>query len=135
MDILLGDIAKADYYYDDIIVVSETLERYKQTFRTVFQRFRDRNISIGPSKTFVVFPNVTVLGRFVNSFRLSTTRERVAAITKLKFPAIFKDLEYFVGTTGYIRYYIPLYIQRIELLQHRKTMLLKETKRKSKRQA
>jgi hypothetical protein len=55
---------------------------------------------------------------------MSITSDRTEATRSLQFPTTLKDLEYFLGRTGYLRQYVLLYAQVTEPLQRRKTALL-----------
>ena len=46
-------------------------------------------------------------------------------ISKLEFPTTLKDLETYLGVTGYLRQYAPYYAQIAEPLQKRKIFLVK----------
>lgn len=52
---------------------------------------------------------------------------RLAAIKGLKFPQTLKDLDYFIGATGYLRHNVPLYSVLMAPLEARKAALLKPT--------
>ena len=55
-----------------------------------------------------------------------SSKDRIAALRKLSFPETLKDLETYLGLTGWLRQYIPYYAQRTEPLQDRKTALLRK---------
>ncbi|KAJ2992809.1 hypothetical protein NUW58_g2043 [Xylaria curta] len=124
MDYLLQDTA-ARSYCDDIVIASSTLEEHVRHLREVFTVFRDRNISIGPSKSYIAFPGTVVLGRIVDSFGMTTTAEKLEAIRRLKFPETLRDLEIFIGFTTWLRNSVPGYGIIVKPLQDRKTELLK----------
>ncbi|GAW26152.1 hypothetical protein SAMD00023353_2201730 [Rosellinia necatrix] len=130
MDIILEPIPAADCYCDDICVASPEFQAHYQDLRQLLTLLRLRNISIGPSKSFVGFPNAVVLGRLVDSFGLSTTKQRLEAIAKLAFPTSLKDLETFLGMAGYLRNNIPRYAQLVEPLERRKTNMLRANPRR-----
>ncbi|KAK0705855.1 hypothetical protein B0T26DRAFT_724749 [Lasiosphaeria miniovina] len=44
------------------------------------------------------YPNVELLGFRVDGLGLTTTKDRVEAFKKLKFPARLKDLETYIGS-------------------------------------
>ena len=117
------DFAKA--YVDDIIIFSYTLEEHLKHLRQIFQLFRRMRVSLSPTKSFIGYPSVTLLGQRVDGLGMSTTNEKVAAITSLRFPENLRDLEIFLGLTGWLRSSIPRYAQRTDPLQKRKTLLTK----------
>ena len=124
-DRLLRPFPFAKGYVDDIVIFSRTLEEHLAHLRQVFTLFRQVGVVLKPSKSFVGYPNVQLLGQRVDSFGLSTPHERLAAISKLRFPLTLAALETYLGMTGYLRTYIPWYAQIARPLQDRKTDLLK----------
>lgn len=67
-----------------------------------------------------------MLGQRVDSLGITTSEEKIAAISALRFPQLLRDLERFLGLTGWLRASIPKYAQRSHPLQERKTYLIKE---------
>jgi len=57
------------------------------------------NIAIKGKKYFISYPLATIFRKKVNSFRLSITKEKLEAITKLAFPKTAKELETYLGIT------------------------------------
>jgi hypothetical protein len=66
----------------------------------VFSILVKYNITIKGKKYFIGYPLVTVLGKKVNSFRISIIKEKLKAITKLAFLKIVKELETYLGIAG-----------------------------------
>ena len=110
-------------FVDDIIIFSRTLKEHESHLRQLFQLLRARRASLSPSKSFLGFPSVILLGQRVDSLGMSTSEDKVRAITALRFPLSLRDLEIFLGLTGWLRNSIPRYAQRAEPLQERKTTL------------
>lgn len=117
----LRDFVRA--FVDDIIIFSRTLAEHVSHLRQLFQLLRERRASLAPSKSFLGFPSVTLLGQRVDSLGMSTSEDKVRAITALQFPNSLRDLEIFLGMTGWLRTSIPRYAQRAQPLQERKTSL------------
>ena len=57
---------------------------------------------------------------------MSTADEKIRAITALRFPGSLRQLETFLGLTGWLRSSIPRYAQRAQPLQDRKTRLTQD---------
>ena len=112
-------------YVDDIVIFSKTLREHLSHLRQVFTLFKRVGVALKPPKSFMGYPNVQLLGQRVDSFGLSTPHERLAAISKIKFPLTLAALETYLGMTGYLRNYIAWYAQIARPLQNRKTELLK----------
>ena len=56
---------------------------------------------------------------------MTTAEDKIKAISEKAFPKFLRDLEIYLGITGWLRYTIERYIQLSELLQDRKTNLIK----------
>lgn len=67
-----------------------------------------------------------LLGQKVDSLGLATAKEKLQAIYKLKFPRTLRQLEHYLGLTGWLREYLKGYTKITEPLQLRKTLLLKD---------
>ncbi|KJR84999.1 uncharacterized protein SPSK_10124 [Sporothrix schenckii 1099-18] len=57
MDIILDAIDAAKTYCDDLVVSDSSLDEHIANLRQVLRRLRQFNISMGPDKSFVGFPN------------------------------------------------------------------------------
>jgi hypothetical protein len=92
---------------------------------SVFSILVKYNIAIKGKKCFIGYLSATVLGKKVDSFRMSITKEKLEAITKLAFPKTAKELETYLGIAGWLRDKVPFYIYISKPLQDRKTKLFK----------
>ena len=117
------DFARA--FVDDIIIFSRTLQEHLGHLRQIFQLFRTKRVSLSPTKSFIGYPSVILLGQRVDGLGISTSQEKIQAITNLCFPETLRDLEIFLGLTGWLRSSIPRYAQLAQPLQERKTTLTK----------
>jgi len=120
----LREFARA--FVDDIVVFSHTLEAHLHHLRQLFTLLRSKNVSLAPSKSYLGYPSVLLLGQRVDSLGMTTSEEKIHAITSLRFPATLRELETFLGLTGWLRASIPRYAQRAQALQDRKTRLTKD---------
>lgn len=110
IDNILRDVyAWAQAYMDDIICVAKFLLDLLQKFCILFKIFLKYNISIKPTKSFLNYPNVELLGQQVNFFDLTTSEEKLRAIKHFTYPETLGALEYYLGLTGYLRNYIHFY--------------------------
>ena len=128
MDRLLQHSHKAKSYCDDVVQADVTLQGHAESLRRLFTLLRQKNISMGPTKSFVGFPSALVLGRNVDSLSMTTTDERLNAIRKIQFPVNLKDLESWIGLAETLRDKIPRFAMIVEPLQKRKTELLRKHK-------
>ena len=126
IDILLRKYPWAKAYIDNVIVASKMLEEHIQHLRLLFQLFSSVGISINPTKAFLGYPSIRILGQHVDSLGLSTDAEKLEAISRLQFPETLKQLEIYLGLTGYLRQYVPFYAAVSGPLQDRKNLLLRK---------
>lgn len=118
MDRLLSSYSEyCRAFIDDIVIYSETREEYKRHLRRIFELFLSKNIVISPSKSFVGYLNVELLGFRIDGLRLSTTTDRVKVFKILEFPNTLKALEQYIGISGFLRHLIPYYAKIAEPLQ------------------
>ncbi len=94
--------------------------------RTLFEIFLAYNISISPTKSYLNYPNIVLLGQRVDSLDLTTSEQKLKAIKLLTYPNTLRALEYYLGLTGYLRSYIHFYAQLARPLQAFKTTLLRQ---------
>ncbi len=114
----------ARVFIDDIVIYSDLLEDHLGHLETIFSTFCKKNIAIAPTKSFVGYLSIKLLGFHVDSFSLTTTREKVEAFRQLVFLGTLKALEHYIGVTGFLQHLIPYYAKLLEPLQNRKTALL-----------
>lgn len=96
-------------YVDDIICGAKSLMNLLVKLCTLFEIFVTYNISIQPTKLFLNYPDVGLLGQRVDSLGLTTAKDKLQAIKLLTYPDTLGALEYYLGLTGYLRFYIHFY--------------------------
>ena len=122
--------AFARAYIDDIVdfTKSPMIRDYVSYLRPVLETLRKYKISLSPSKTFLGYLFIILLGQKVDAFRLTIADEKLKAIQKLKFPSTLSQLEIYLGLTGWLRQFIPHYAAIVKPLQDRKTSLNRKLK-------
>jgi len=115
--------AYAKAFIDDITIWSMTLEDHIRNLHAIFSLFQQVQITLSPIKSFIGYPSVSLLGQRVDSFGMTTSEEKIEAISNLDFPRNRKDLERYLGLTGWLRNYVPYYAQLAAPLQRRKTLM------------
>ena len=78
---------------DNIIFTTRTLTEHISQIHQLFAWFISLNITIKPTKLYLGYPSVTLLGHHVDSFGLSMTEECLAAMAKITFPEMLQELE------------------------------------------
>ena len=112
-----------------MVIYSKTREEHEQHLRQVFELFVISGISVNPSKAFLGYPSVQLLGQKVDSLGLWTAEDKLKAIFKLAFPETLSKLETYLGMTGWLRDYVANYAMIAKPLQDRKTMMLANSPR------
>lgn len=124
IDLLLKDCRSfARAYIDDVVVFSKILEEHKAHLHTVLSIFKRARICMNPTKSYIGFPSVRLLGQVVSAFGMTTAPEKTEAIAAWTFPKNLAKLESWLGATGWLRFYIPRYATIVKPLQDRKTLL------------
>ena len=110
IDNILRNIrAWAQVYIDDIICGTKSLPDLLDKLCTLFEIFLAYNISISPTKSYLDYPDVVLLGQQVDSLGLTTLEQKLKAIKLFTYPATLGALEYYLGLTDYLRNYIHFY--------------------------
>ena len=125
----IRDFAHA--YIDDIITGAEDFQQHVAHLQRLFQLLSEYNIAIAPTKTFLNYPNINVLGQKVDSFGMATAEDKLKAISEIAYPTTLGDLEHYLGLTGYLQNHVHYYAQLASPLQALKTLLLKEAPNQS----
>ncbi|POS82631.1 hypothetical protein EPUL_004731, partial [Erysiphe pulchra] len=115
------DFARA--YMDDILIFSKSFDEHIKHFKIVFTKLLKHNIHLSPKKCFLNYPSVALLGQRVDALGLSSSEDKLQAISKLTFPCTLKQLEYYLCLTSWLRQYISHYAKRAAALQAQKMKL------------
>ena len=94
-------------YVDDIVCGG--LANLLTKLCVFFDIFLRYNILIQLTKSYLNYPDVALLGQHINFLGLSTSEEKLKAVCLLKYPKTLEALEYYLGLTGYLRFYIHYY--------------------------
>ena len=70
-------------YIDNVVTYLKTGVKHIKYLRTIFTLFKDRNLLLGPTKTWLGYNNVELLSFHINGFGYLNTKERLAALANL----------------------------------------------------
>ena len=122
-------------YLDDLLVYSKTFEEHLQRLQTVFDRLREVGLKLNPDKCQFAKRSVEYLGYTVSSEGISTSPEKIKAVSAWKVPTTLRDVRSFLGFASYHRRFIQKFSQTAKPLNNliaQAQALQKQQKRKSK---
>lgn len=109
-DVLKEFIGKICYVYlDDIIIFSTSLEEHICSLEKIFQRLREVNLKVQLDKTEFLKKETEFLGHIVTTEGIKANPKKLSAIEKFPIPKTVKEIQSFLGLTGYYRKFIPDY--------------------------
>ena len=93
-------------FLDDILVYSKTVEEHRVHLAVVLDRLRERKLYAKLSKCEFYMPEVEFLGHIVGQRGLAMVHDKVQAIVDWVTPQSAKEVEQFLGLTGYYRRFV-----------------------------
>ena len=93
-------------YLDDCIIFSKTPEEHIKRLQQVFQRVREANPKINPTKCAFFQTEVQFLGHVISKNGLEVDPEEVKAVQNFPVPQNQTDVKSFLGICSYYRLYI-----------------------------
>ena len=93
-------------YLDDVIVYASSIEELTDRLGTVFQRFRNANLKLKPSKCNLYRQEVKYLGHIVSNHGIHTDPDKTQAIRDWPTPKSKKEVQSFIGICQYYRRFI-----------------------------
>lgn len=102
---------RAVLYLDDIIIFSNSVEEHLHRLQEIFERLKEANLTLKPSKCHFFQEEVEFLGHIVNKDGITTDPKKVEAVRNWEVPKRVKEVRAFLGLTGYYRRFIKDYGQ------------------------
>ena len=103
-------------YLDDVVAFGPTWEQALAKLRAVFNRLRDANLRLKPSKCKLFRPEVEYLGHVITREGVLPVHSKVGAVTHWATPTNLTELRSFLGLAGYYRRFIADYSHKAEPL-------------------
>lgn len=94
-------------YLDDIILFSHDLDSHLDRLQRLFERLREANLKLKPSKCQILQRQVKFLGFTVGRNGVSTDPDKVEAIRSWPTPQNLRQSRAFVGLCQYYRRFVP----------------------------
>ena len=96
-------------YMDDLIIPSENEDEAVERLKTVVARAEEYGLEINWKKCQFVKTNVEFLGHQIENGKLFPSEFKVKAIAKFPEPKTIKQVQSYLGLSGYFRKFIPFY--------------------------
>uniref|UniRef100_A0A0N5BY74 RNA-directed DNA polymerase n=1 Tax=Strongyloides papillosus TaxID=174720 RepID=A0A0N5BY74_STREA len=93
-------------YQDDIIIITDTLERNRQLVFDIMTKLESLNLRLSKDKLLLFKKEVKFLGCWISAKGRKICTERYNHFKALKFPETLKDLETFQGLLSYFASYL-----------------------------
>ncbi|KAL7824648.1 hypothetical protein SRHO_G00344920 [Serrasalmus rhombeus] len=117
MDSMLCGMPGTVCYMDDVVVFGENEEQLEQRLRQVFQRFKNRGLTLNRDKCIFGLQQIEILGHVITAEGIKPDSRKVEAICKAPRPENIQLLRSFLGTCGFLMKFIPNYANLSEPLR------------------
>ncbi|KAG5893651.1 hypothetical protein JTB14_028806 [Gonioctena quinquepunctata] len=97
------------YYMDDIVILSSTEEEGLERLKRVFQVAKDYGLDIKKKKCQLLKTKIEFLGFIIDDGRVQPSNDKTLAIKNHPQPTTLKQIQSFLGLTGYFRKFISSY--------------------------
>ena len=108
MRIFLEGIENVEIFVDDVIIYNEIWERHLKPIEEVLQRFRKARIMLQPSKCSFG-KEIEFIGYIIKRGSISPNHDNNSKIAKAARLKMKKQVQAFLGLTGYYRNNVPNY--------------------------
>lgn len=96
-------------YVDDIIIPAKTEQDAVQNLKEVIATCKDYGLQLNLKKCNFLKTRIQFLGHVIENRKIYPSPEKIEAVSKFKMPQTIKQIESFLGLTGYFRKFIPNY--------------------------
>ena len=94
-------------YFDDILILSETVEDHCSLVDEVIKRLNKFNFPLNVDKCKFGFKKLKYLGMIIDNEEMAPDPEKVMGIIETEDPKTYTELMSLLGLTNYIRRFIP----------------------------
>ena len=103
-------------YIDDVVIFSPTFEQHITDLERVFQTLRSANLTLKTAKCQFCRREMRYLGHIITQDGIKPNPDLIKSVTNFPQPQKIKDVQSFLGLTGYYRRFIKDYSKIAEPL-------------------
>ncbi len=103
-------------YIDDVVIYSPTFEQHLIDLENVFQALKSANLTLKASKCQFCRREMRYLGHVITQNGIKPDPDLIKSVTNFPQPKKIKDVQSFLGLTGYYRRFIKDYAKVAEPL-------------------
>ncbi|CAF4286876.1 unnamed protein product, partial [Rotaria sordida] len=103
-------------YIDDVIIYSPTFEQHIQDLKRVLEALRSANLTLKTFKCHFCRRETKYLGYIITSDGVQPDSDLVKSVVNFSRPRTIRDVQLFLGFTGYYHRFIQNYVRIAEPL-------------------
>ena len=94
-------------YLDDLVIYSDSWEEHLLHVKNVFDRLRETGLTAKPKKCQFAIKQCIYLGHLVGNGAIRLEQSKIEAVMSFPVPQTKKEVQAFLGVTGYYHKFIP----------------------------
>ena len=114
IELILIKLKNSTAYIDDILTFSKGFEDHYNHLEKLFERLRQANLKVKPSKCKIACDNVMFLGYNISDKGISVDESRIKSLKNYPRPTKTKEIKQFLGLSGFYRQFIPNFAELTE---------------------
>jgi transposase InsO family protein len=96
-----------EVYLDDVIIFGDTPTEFIERMRTLFTRFRLKNICLKASKCKFGLSKIEYVGRTISKEGVSMSTKKINSVLDIPKPMVNTQLRSFLGLANYFKDFVP----------------------------
>ena len=108
MNVVLSGLTglKCFIYLDDVVIYANSLKDHNERLIEIFQRLREHNLKLKPSKCDFLRKECLYLGHIITSNGIKPDPSKIECVANFPIPKNQKHVKSFLGLVGYYRKFI-----------------------------